>query len=374
MLQYKEYIPLARKVFSTRSTSKPSLPSTNDKESHRPAQYKLWTEEKIRLACEAVKSEGYTYQRTELEFGVPKSTIRDRISGKTLPGATSGPERYLTDSEEQELAHFVRACAKVGYAKTRKQIIALVELVVKEKRGPDASVTAGWWYSFKSRHPELTIRTAEQLAYARAIAQDQTVLDHYFDLLEQTLLANELISLPSRIFNVDESGFPLQAHKSSVVAEKGSKHPTTATTGDKAQITVIACVSASGATLPPMVIFDRKVLKADLTLKEVPETVYALTDNGWSNSEVFDIWFHNHFLVYAPTARPLLLLMDGHSSHYNPSTIKTAAAQQVILFCLPPHTTHIAQPLDVGCFGVLKQYWDEECHKYTANNPGKVVT
>ena len=125
------------------------------------------------------------------------------------------------------------------------------------------------------------------------------------------------------------------------------------TTGDKAQITVIACVSASGATLPPMVIFDRKVLKADLTLKEVPETVYALTDNGWSNSEVFDIWFHNHFLVYAPTARPLLLLMDGHSSHYNPSTIKTAAAQQVILFCLPPHTTHIAQPLDVGCFGVL---------------------
>ena len=65
------------------------------------------------------------------------------------------------------------------------------------------------------------------------------------------MLANELISLPSRIFNVEESGFPLQAHKSSVVAEKGSKHPTTVTTGgDKAQITIIACVSASGATLP----------------------------------------------------------------------------------------------------------------------------
>ena len=70
----------------------------------------------------------------------------------------------------------------------------------------------------------------------------------------------------------------------------------------------------------------------------------------------------------------LLLLMDGHSSHYNPSTIKTAAAQQVILFCLPPHTTHIAQPLDVGCFGVLKRYWDEECHEYMAKNKGKLVT
>ena len=89
---------------------------------------------------------------------------------------------------------------------------------------------------------------------------------------------------------------------------------------------------------------------------------------------MFDIWFHNHFLANAPTARPLLLLMDGHSSHYNPSTIKTAAAQQIILFCLPPHTTHIAQPLDVASFGVLKQRWNEQCQQYMANNPGKVVT
>ena len=138
------------------------------------------------------------------------------------------------DTEEQELVHFIKECARVGYAKTRKQIISIVELALKAKRGPDTSITPGWWYSFRDRHPELIIRTAEKLAYARTVAQDQSVLDHYFDLLEQTLLANELISFPSRIFNVDKSGFPLQAHKSSVIAEKGCKHPTTVTTGDKA--------------------------------------------------------------------------------------------------------------------------------------------
>ena len=374
MLHYRnssEYVPLARRIYTTKPSKVPQ-PST--KEFNRPTHYKLWTEEKIRLACDAVRVDGYTYRRAELEYGVPKSTIRDRISGRTLPGATSGPERYLTEEEEKELTHFIKECAKVGYAKTRKQIIAIVDQAVKDKRGPDSSITAGWWYSFKSRHPHLSIRTAEQLAYSRAVAQDQTVLDHYFELLERTLVENELIGLPSRIFNVDESGFPLQGHQSTIIAEKGCKHPTTVTTGDKAQITVIACVSASGANLPPLVIFDRKVLKVDLTLNEVPETIYALTDNGWSNSEVFDIWFNNHFLMYAPTARPLLLLMDGHSSHYNPSTIKTAAAQQVILFCLPPHTTHIAQPLDVGCFGVLKRYWDEECNEFMGKNIGKVVT
>jgi hypothetical protein len=74
-------------VYATRPSSKPAIPITDDKQSHRPAAYKLWTE-KIRLACEAVTLERYTYRRAELEFGVPKSTIRDRISGKTIPGAT----------------------------------------------------------------------------------------------------------------------------------------------------------------------------------------------------------------------------------------------------------------------------------------------
>ena len=107
-----------------------------------------------------MKVKGYTYRRAELEFGVPKSIIRDKISGKTLPGATSSPERYLTNTEKHELVHFIKECARVGYAKTRKQIISIVELALKAKHGPDTSITPGWWYSFRDRHSELTIRTA----------------------------------------------------------------------------------------------------------------------------------------------------------------------------------------------------------------------
>ena len=44
------------------------------------------------------------------------------------------------------------------------------------------------------------------------------------------------------------------------------------------------------------------------------------------------------------------------------------------MFLLPPHTTHITQPLDNGCFGALKTYWKEECHSYMLKNPGRVVT
>lgn len=119
------------------------------------------------------------------------------------------------------------------------------------------------------------------LHISRAIATDQDLIDHYFSLLKQTLVDNNILNCPSRIFNVDETGFPLNHKPQKVVVLRGCKHANTVTTGDKGQVTVLACVSAAGFTVPPMVIFDRKALKEELTAGEVPETLYGLTDNGW---------------------------------------------------------------------------------------------
>ena len=66
------------------------------------------------------------------------------------------------------------------------------------------------------------------------------------------------------------------------------------------------------------------------------------------NRSLFTKWFFNHFLTYAPKIRPIILLMDGHSTHYCPDLIKQAATEKVILFVLPPHSTHITQPLFIG--------------------------
>ncbi len=39
------------------------------------------------------------------------------------------------------------------------------------------------------------------------------------------------------------------------------------------------------------------------------------------------------------------------------SLIKKARSLGIHLFCLPPNTTHVLQPLDVGVFGPVKQRW-----------------
>ena len=109
----------------------------------------------------------------------------------------------------------------------------------------------------------------------------------------------------------------------------------------KQQITVLACTSAAGYALPPYVVFDRKTLNL---LKErclERHTDCQLVD-GWTENCSVIVFF----LQYVPSSRPLLLLLDGHISHYCPEMIKAAAAEGVIIFTLPPHTTHLSQPLD----------------------------
>ena len=90
-------------------------------------------------------------------------------------------------------------------------------------------------------------------------------------------------------------------------------------------------------------------MSPDMAIGEVPGTQYGFSDSGWMQAKLFDSWFRKHFMRYAPASRPLLLLLDGHSSHYCPDTINLAAENGIIIFTLPPNTTHLTQPLD-GCF------------------------
>ena len=345
----------------------------------RPARYNSWksgNEEKLHKAYEAVKTDRMTLRQASEVFGVPKSTLHDRLTGKVLFGSHSGPSRLMSEREEEELVSFLIHCASVGYPRSRKEtnlILTLVQTILTMK-GYHGTVSYGWWDSFRKRHPDISLRKAEPLAHPRVICNTPEVINKYFDLLEETLVENDLLEKPCQIFNCDESGFPLDPTAPIVVVARGQKHPYSISSGDKTQITVLVCCSAGGYVIPPFIIYDRKNLKPEMTEGEVPGSKYGLSSSGWMDGELFDLWFRHHFLAYAPPARPLLLLLDGHSSHYTPSVIDKAAEEGVILFCLPPHSTHLTQPLDKTCFAMLKRCWQEECYNYTIENPFKAIS
>ena len=72
-----------------------------------------------------------------------------------------------------------------------------------------------------------------------------------------------------------------------------------------------------------------------------------------------------------PSAHSVVLLVDGHSTHINIEISKFCQDNQILLYCLPAHST---QPLDVGFYGPLKSAWKCPVNRFTTDNVGEIVT
>ena len=60
-----------------------------------------------------------------------------------------------------------------------------------------------------------------------------------------------------------------------------------------------------------------------------------------------------------------MLILDGHESHISAEFDHYCEANKIIPLCLPPHSSHLTQPLDVGCFGPLKRAYGDEINKFS---------
>ena len=79
-------------------------------------------------------------------------------------------------------------------------------------------------------------------------------------------------------------------------------------------------------------------------------------------------------VFHIPPARPVLLIQDGHGSHLSLDVIQLARENDIHFLCLPAHTTHLLQPLDVSVFKSLKSNFSKSCKQYLSANPGQVIT
>ena len=307
--------------------------------SNRPKRLRQWNDDAMKRALEAVAEGKIGVNRAALEFNVPRTTLKDRISGRVIHGSNMGPKTYLTHEEEKELVDFLVNCANMGYAKTRQDVLKIVHSAVLKKGKQLDKISSGWWNRFCKRWPQLRLRKGDSFPIVRDQATSYTVFKSYFDLLGETLVKYGIKDKSAQLYNCDETGMPLEHKMPKVIAAKGTKKVRQCTSGTKSQITVLACASASGQTIPPMVVFTGKYFNSVLAKGEVPATLYGMSSSGWMDQELFSDWFLHHFLEHAVTSRPLMLLLDGHSSHYTLELVKLAAQHDVVIFCLPPHTT-----------------------------------
>lgn len=102
--------------------------------------------------------------------------------------------------------------------------------------------------------------------------------------------------------------------------------------------------------------------------------VYMGDKSAYVNSEIFFKWLKEHFIPRKPEGKTILIL-DGHSSHCsNVEMLEYAIEHQIILLCLPPHTTQFLQPLDRSFFKPFKSFYYEACNKFIKTNPTRKLS
>jgi len=232
-----------------------------------------------------------------------------------------------------------------------------------------------WFRGFMSRNPSMRWRTSQELGYDRVQVTKEHIVSWFGDLqaflLEEVPDWSSLLSSSSRVFNCDESGFPLQARKKKVLAPSGARNVYQVTTPGKEQVTVLAAVSAAGLYVPPFIIFKGKRLR-NTGLADFDTAVFSVSDKGWMMKDNFTAWLtqFDATVTASDIQRPVILFMDGHSSHFSLKGIQFAREKGIILYCLPAHASHIMQPLDVGIFSSLKASWKSALLRWQWENPG----
>ncbi|XP_031355227.1 uncharacterized protein LOC116179569 [Photinus pyralis] len=222
------------------------------------------------------------------------------------------------------------------------------------------------------RNNSLSIRKAQGLSNARAEGMNKKECNEYFELLLKTLTEHDLINKPGSIWNVDESGLQLNNEPGIVVAKKGSDVHVRQSTERGETVTVVACANAEGTFLPPFCIF-KGVKKQQVWQESMPSgaAIEMRKESAYIDENIFMKWFRDHFLPRKPAGKCLLLL-DGPGSHTNsPDILECASSNDVVLLCLPSHTTQYLQPLDRSFFKPLKAHYRHAAGEWGNANPGK---
>ena len=134
------------------------------------------------------------------------------------------------------------------------------------------------------------------------------------------------------------------------------------------------CGSAGGQFLAPYVVYKGGNLWSSWCQNGPSKCRYNVTNRGWFDFGTFEDRFKTVFL---PAAIKIdgkkILLGDNLSSHISTDVINICREQNISFICLPPNSTHILQPLDVGVYGPMKAWWKKLLRQYKDENPSVKV-
>ncbi|KAJ0136614.1 hypothetical protein HZ326_20375 [Fusarium oxysporum f. sp. albedinis] len=129
--------------------------------------------------------------------------------------------------------------------------------------------------------------------------------------------------------------------------------------GSREWVIVIQANSTEGQTVQPFVVVTgQNHLRNWYQESNLPDDwVIATSPNRWTNNETDFEWLKNFdkHTKARSTGVCRLLILEGHESHRSVDFERYCEENKIIILYMPPHSSRLLQPLDVGCFGPLKK-------------------
>lgn len=297
--------------------------------------------------------------------GVSHATLYARLHGRQS-GFKNGrricpSKQALTPAQEDSMIKWMNQLYRWGFPARLDMLRSMAEKLA------DRVLGVNWVTKFLRRHKDtIQTRYSRQLDNNRARAADPKQLIEFYQLW-QTILHDKRITIDN-IYNMDETGVLIgYAAGSKIIVPTGKHQRFVTQDGNRESITVIECIgTTTNKVIPPMLIFTGKGHLAGWHRDtQAPGNWHmAISPNGWTDSDLGRQWLER---VFEPNTRPTtsrskhrLLLLDGHSSHITIDFIQYCIDHEITALCLPAHSSHLVQPLDVGIFSTYQRNYGRQ--------------
>ena len=332
-----------------------------------------YKEGRITLALKAYKDGYFTSLRAAADaYDVPASTLRSRAKGVPARHNLRPKNTKLLATEETALIKWIISMEERGLPVRSSSIQQMADLLLQKRSITDRenhlTVGKNWVYNFVQRHDSLRSNYNRKYDYQRAKCEDPVVIRAWFRLVQNVIAKYGI--LDEDIYNFDETGFQMGVISTAkvITGSERAGRPVSIQPGNREWVTVIESVSASGWSLPPMVIFEGKVHISTWYTDILPrDWTIALSDKGWTDDSLGLAWLIDVFEKHTKDRTKgvyRLLILDGHGSHSTPEFDQFCTEHSIITLCMPPHSSHLLQPLDVSCFAVLKRSYGRQIEGY----------
>ncbi|KAI7768449.1 hypothetical protein LZL87_014132 [Fusarium oxysporum] len=320
-------------------------------------------EGRILLALQALQNDPkLSMRRTSQIYQVGYSTLRDRKNGNQSQRDFIPQSRKLSNLEEEVLLQSILDQISRGLPPRMRIIKEMANRLLADRDAPP--VGKRWAINLINRQPELKTRFPRRYDYKRALCEDPTIICNRFRLKENIIAKHGIHT--DDIWNFDETDFMIGIILTGKVVTSTERRgkPKSVQPGNREWVTVIQGISAAGWAIPPFILIaGQHHLRSWYEGSSLPtDWAIATTQNGWTNNETGLDWLKH--LDQHTANRSLgtyrLLILDGHESHHSADFEVYCKEKKIIPPCMPPHSSHLLQPLDVGCFGPLKKAYSQE--------------